>query len=29
MKVEMFGLGHVGIVTAACLASHGHDIWGS
>ena len=28
MKAAVFGLGYVGTVTAAVLASHGHDIWG-
>jgi GDP-mannose 6-dehydrogenase len=28
MKVAVFGLGHVGTLTAACLAANGHDVWG-
>jgi GDP-mannose 6-dehydrogenase len=28
MKVAVVGLGYVGTVTAACLASRAHDVWG-
>jgi GDP-mannose 6-dehydrogenase len=28
MKVAVIGLGYVGTVTATCLASRGHDVWG-
>jgi GDP-mannose 6-dehydrogenase len=28
LKVAVIGLGYVGTVTAACLASNGHDVWG-
>ncbi len=28
MRVAVFGLGYVGTVTAACLATNGHEIWG-
>ncbi len=28
MKVAVFGLGYIGTVTAAVLASNGHEVWG-
>jgi GDP-mannose 6-dehydrogenase len=28
MKVAVIGLGYVGTVTAACMATNGHDVWG-
>ncbi|MDQ2873989.1 MAG: nucleotide sugar dehydrogenase [Actinomycetota bacterium] len=28
MKVAVMGLGYVGTVTAACMATSGHDVWG-
>ena len=28
MEVAVFGLGYVGSVTAVCLASDGHEVWG-
>jgi GDP-mannose 6-dehydrogenase len=28
MRVAVLGLGYVGTVTAACLATNGHDVWG-
>src|SRR6266581_3203064 len=28
MKLAVVGLGYVGTVTAACMASNGHDVWG-
>ena len=28
MKVTVFGLGYVGVVTSACLTDDGHDVMG-
>lgn len=28
MRVAVFGLGYVGTVTAACLSTNGHEVWG-
>jgi GDP-mannose 6-dehydrogenase len=29
MKVAVIGLGYVGTVTAACMSSNGHNVWGA
>jgi GDP-mannose 6-dehydrogenase len=28
MRISLFGLGYVGVVTLVCLAEQGHDVWG-